>query len=62
MQLMRKDFALATEMARFVKAKTVLAEAGLATYDQASKQPNCVDLDSRVVYRFLGGDENWEKV
>lgn len=60
-QLMRKDFSLALEMAKRVGAKNVLGEVGLATYDGASKDPRCVDLDSRVVYRYLGGNEEWMK-
>lgn len=60
-QLMRKDFSLALEMAKRVGSNNVLGEAGLATYDGASKDPKCVDLDSRVVYRYLGGNEDWLK-
>ena len=58
---MRKDFSLALEMAKRAGSKNVLGEAGLATYDGASKDPRCVDLDSRVVYRYLGGNEDWQK-
>jgi 3-hydroxyisobutyrate dehydrogenase-like beta-hydroxyacid dehydrogenase len=60
-QLMRKDFGLAVGMAKRVKTKLILGEAGLATYEGASQDPRCRDLDSRVVYRYLGGDEEWEK-
>jgi 3-hydroxyisobutyrate dehydrogenase-like beta-hydroxyacid dehydrogenase len=60
-QLMRKDYNLALEMAKRVGAKNVLGEAGLATYDGASNDPQCRDLDSRVVYRYLGGREDWQK-
>lgn len=59
-QLMRKDFALAVDMAKRVGSKNVLGEVGLATYDGASKDPRCRDLDSRVVYRYLGGQEDWQ--
>lgn len=59
-QLMRKDFGLAVDMAKRVGSKNVLGEAGLETYDSASKDPRCRDLDSRVVYRYLGGDEDWQ--
>jgi 3-hydroxyisobutyrate dehydrogenase len=59
-QLMRKDFALALEMAGSVGAKNVLGEAGLRTYEGASKDDRCRDLDSRVVYRYLGGNEDWQ--
>lgn len=60
-QLMRKDFSLAVDTARRVGAKTVLSGIGLETYDGASKDPRCRDLDSRVVYRYLGGREDWQK-
>lgn len=60
-QLMRKDFGLAVDMAKRVNTKLVLGEAGFATYQAASQDPRCKDLDSRVVYRYLGGDEDWEK-
>ncbi|EXJ79112.1 hypothetical protein A1O3_08613 [Capronia epimyces CBS 606.96] len=60
-QLMRKDFALALDMAERVGARNVLGPAGLATYDGASNDPRCRDLDSRVVFRYLGGNEDWQK-
>ena len=59
-ELMRKDFGLAVEMAERVGSRLVLGEAGLETYTAASKDERCRGLDSRVVYRFLGGEENWE--
>ncbi|KAL1610118.1 hypothetical protein SLS60_001783 [Paraconiothyrium brasiliense] len=58
-QLMRKDFGLAVDMAKRVGSKNVLGEVGLETYDGASKDAKCRDLDSRVVYRYLGGNEDW---
>ena len=60
-QLMRKDFALAVDAANRVGAKLTLDEAGLKTYTAAMNDPNCKDLDSRVVFRYLGGNEDWEK-
>lgn len=56
-QLMRKDFALAVGMAQDVGAKLALGEAGLDVYTNASNDARCRDLDSRVVYRYLGGKE-----
>ncbi|KAF3403082.1 hypothetical protein DPV78_003888 [Talaromyces pinophilus] len=56
-QLMRKDFGLAVEMAKRVNTKLVWGEAGLATYPATSQDDRCRDLDSRVVYRYLGGDK-----
>ncbi|TVY45847.1 putative 3-hydroxyisobutyrate dehydrogenase, mitochondrial [Lachnellula subtilissima] len=58
-QLMKKDFGLAVDAAERIGAKLVLGDAGLETYQAASKDPNCMDRDSRVVFRYLGGDENW---
>ncbi|PVH80453.1 hypothetical protein DL98DRAFT_531997 [Cadophora sp. DSE1049] len=59
-QLMRKDFGLAVDMAKRVGAKNVLGRIGLETYAAASNDPRCRDLDSRVVYRYLGGKEDWQ--
>jgi 3-hydroxyisobutyrate dehydrogenase len=60
-QLMRKDFALAVDTANRVGADLALGQSGLDVYTSAMKDPRCKDLDSRVVYRYLGGDENWEE-
>ena len=60
-QLMKKDFGLAVQTAERVGAKLVLGDIGLKTYTDASEDPKCRDLDSRVVYRYLGGKEDWEK-
>lgn len=60
-QLMRKDVGLAVEMAEEVDATLKLAPCGLRTYTEASADPRCRDFDARVIYRFLGGEEEWEK-
>ncbi|KAF1358575.1 hypothetical protein EJ07DRAFT_124259 [Lizonia empirigonia] len=59
-QLMRKDFGLAVEMAKRVRSNNVLGDIGLETYEGAANDPRCRDLDSRVVYRYLGGQEDWQ--
>lgn len=59
-QLMRKDVGLAVKVAESVGAKLMLGDAGLKAYDEASADPRCRDLDSRIIYRFIGGDEEWE--
>ncbi|KAH7412240.1 NAD binding domain of 6-phosphogluconate dehydrogenase-domain-containing protein [Phaeosphaeria sp. MPI-PUGE-AT-0046c] len=59
-QLMRKDFSLAVDMAKRVGSRNVLGDIGLETYDGAANDPRCRDLDSRVVYRYLGGNEDWQ--
>ncbi|THH07759.1 hypothetical protein EW145_g3160 [Phellinidium pouzarii] len=56
-QLMVKDITLAMESAKEVDAKLVLGEAGLAAYAAAAEDPRCKGLDSRVIYRWLGGKE-----
>ena len=58
---MRKDFGLAVEMAERVGARNVLGEVGLQTYEKVSQDKRCRDLDSRVVFRWLGGNEDWQK-
>lgn len=60
-QLMRKDVGLAVQVAENVGARLLLADAGLKAYGEASADPRCRDLDSRVIYRFIGGEEDWEK-
>ncbi|KAJ5618443.1 hypothetical protein N7528_007086 [Penicillium herquei] len=59
-QLMKKDFSLAVEMAHKVEAVNVLGGAGLRIYEGASEDVRCKDLDSRVVFRYLGGIEDWQ--
>jgi 3-hydroxyisobutyrate dehydrogenase len=58
-QLMRKDFNLAVGTAELVGARLALGEAGLQVYTGAMEDERCRDLDSRVVYRYLGGEEAW---
>lgn len=58
-QLMKKDIGLAMGMARSVGARNVLGASGLGVYAAASEATDCRDLDSRVVYRYLGGREDY---
>jgi 3-hydroxyisobutyrate dehydrogenase len=60
-QLMRKDMGLALDMTRRVGVTTVLGAGGLGVYAAASEAADCRGLDSRVVYRYLGGVEDWEQ-
>lgn len=59
--LMRKDFKLAVETAERVGARLALGASGLEVYTGAMQDEQCRDLDSRVVYRYLGGQEDWNK-
>jgi 3-hydroxyisobutyrate dehydrogenase len=58
-QLMKKDFGLAVSAAKKVGVELALGEQGLKVYEETSEDPKCKDLDSRVVYRHLGGKEDW---
>ena len=58
-QLMKKDFGLAIDAAKNVQARLLLGDAGLKAYTDASEDPDCRDRDSRVVFRYIGGDEEW---
>lgn len=60
-QLMRKDVGLAVKIAEGVGAKLILGHTGLQAYNDACADPRCIDLDSRIMYRFIGGDEEWEQ-
>ncbi|KAL4961043.1 NAD binding domain of 6-phosphogluconate dehydrogenase-domain-containing protein [Aspergillus stella-maris] len=60
-QLMKKDFGLALELAKTVGADLILGEKGLETYQATAEDDRCRDRDSRVVYRFIGGDEAWKE-
>ncbi|CRG89085.1 hypothetical protein PISL3812_06120 [Talaromyces islandicus] len=58
-QLMRKDISLAIDLASNVDATLQLGLQGLKIYEAASNDPKCFDKDSRVVFRYIGGDEKW---
>lgn len=59
-KLMRKDFGLAVDTAKRLGVNLALGDVGLKTYTDAMNDPNCKDRDSRVIYRYLGGDEDWD--
>jgi 3-hydroxyisobutyrate dehydrogenase-like beta-hydroxyacid dehydrogenase len=59
--LMLKDFTLAMEMARQVGASTEIGHVGWRTYDTLAKVEEIRDLDVRVVFRHIGGNEQWDK-
>lgn len=60
-ELMKKDFALGVDTAERVGARLALGKEGLGVYEGACKDEECKGLDSRVVYRYLGGEEEWMK-
>ncbi|KAJ5513155.1 hypothetical protein N7463_002707 [Penicillium fimorum] len=58
-QLMKRDISLALDMARRVGSTNVMGSVGLQTFKEASEDERCKDSDSRVVFRYLGGNEDW---
>lgn len=60
-QLMKKDFGLAVDAAKRVDVKLALGDEGLRVYEETSADPKCRDKDSRVVFRYLGGREDWRE-
>ncbi|KAI5926254.1 NAD binding domain of 6-phosphogluconate dehydrogenase-domain-containing protein [Camillea tinctor] len=60
-QLMKKDVGLAVDMARRLDSKNILGATSLGVYTAASEASDCKDLDSRVVYRYIGGREDWKR-
>ncbi len=58
-QLMKKDVGLALDMSRRLGAGNVLGASALGVYSATSEALDCQNLDSRVVYRYLGGSEEW---
>lgn len=58
--LMRKDFGLAKSLGEENNMGLRLAGEGYKVYQEAEKDPRCEGKDSRVVYRYLGGDEDWK--
>lgn len=59
-ELMKKDFSLAVKAAEDLGVKFALGEAGRGVYEGACADEGCKGRDSRVVYRFLGGEEGWK--
>ncbi|PPJ56183.1 hypothetical protein CBER1_09078 [Cercospora berteroae] len=58
-ELMKKDFGLAVEAAKEKGVQLALGEKGLGVYEGACGDEKCKGKDSRVVYRYLGGEEEW---
>lgn len=58
-QYMVKDVGLALQMAKLNGATLAMGNMSLGVYEAAARDPRCRDLDSKVVYRYLGGPEDW---
>lgn len=57
--LMLKDFTLASQIADRVGARRIMGEQGLKMYDEANATPDFKDLDVRAMFRYIGGQEDW---
>lgn len=61
MALMLKDFTLATQMAERGGAERILGTKGLEMYSLLSQEADYKDLDVRAMFRYIGGQEDWEQ-
>lgn len=61
MALMLKDFKLATQMAERAGAERILGHKGLEMYSLLSQERDYKDLDVRAMFRYIGGEEDWEQ-
>ncbi|KEQ98128.1 hypothetical protein AUEXF2481DRAFT_46007 [Aureobasidium subglaciale EXF-2481] len=52
-QLMLKDYTLATQMADSLESRPVLGQAGLEAWREASDDSRFYDLDSRMMYQYI---------
>jgi 3-hydroxyisobutyrate dehydrogenase len=58
-EYVKKDMGLAIEAAKRVDAKICIGPRVRESYMEAAEDPRCAGLDSKVVYRWLSGDEEW---
>ena len=59
-EYVKKDIGLAIDACQRVGAKLCIGPHTWNTYVEATKDPHCTGLDSKVIYRFIGGDEKWQ--
>lgn len=60
-ELMRKDVGLALDMAGRAGCNNILGSTVLETYNKVSEDSAFRGLDSKIIYRYLGGKEDWKK-
>lgn len=60
-ELMRKDVGLAVAMAREKGVRLRMGDLDEEVYEGCVRDERCKGKDSRVVYRYLGGVEDWEE-
>lgn len=60
-EYVKKDIGLAIDACKRVGAKLCLGPTTWNSYVEAAKDPRCAGKDSKVIYRWIGGDEEWQK-
>jgi 3-hydroxyisobutyrate dehydrogenase len=59
-EYVKKDIGLTIDACERVGAKLCLGKQTWNTYADAVEDARCTGLDSKVVYRFIGGEEKWQ--
>lgn len=59
-EYVKKDIGLAIEACERVGAKLCVGPHTWNSYVEAGKDPRCAGMDSKVIYRWIGGDEEWQ--
>lgn len=60
-EYVKKDIGLALDACKRVGARLCLGERIYSSYVDAASDPRCSGLDAKVIYRWIGGDEDWQK-
>ncbi|KAF2093358.1 hypothetical protein NA57DRAFT_61484 [Rhizodiscina lignyota] len=58
-EYVKKDIGLAIDACDRVGAKLCVGRHTWNSYVEAGKDPRCAGMDSKVIYRWIGGDEEW---
>jgi len=58
-EYVKKDIGLAIAACERVGAKLALGPTTWNTYVEAGQDDRCAGKDSKVIYRWIGGDEEW---
>ena len=59
-EYVKKDIGLAIDACQRVGAKLCVGPHTWNAYVEAAKDPRCAGMDSKVIYRWIGGDEDWQ--
>ena len=59
-EYVKKDIGLAIDACNRVGAKLFVGPTTWNTYVEAGKDERCAGKDSKVIYRYIGGDEDWQ--